>query len=314
MPLEERDSEVRRPSLRVVQFLHPGHEYDAARVGLRKGESSTLMPWKAGNSCHDRKYLEAIGSAVDPARNRAVDGVELGFWGEWEAPSRVRRTGAPYQNWGLPSLVHQPIWPESPPPGPRQNTDPLVFGGAFRYTNCQQDKAVMQQLAPGSMILFGRASQRRGEFRMDTCLVVAESSPVAGSPEHPPVYGNNLVSDVVTGALLSEAGGRRVSTIHYIGATPNPADEASPFSFFPAVVASESPHGFLRALVRPQGVLERLINPKHQQGIRTTACTPEEARDAWLQIVEQVVEQGLVLGTRAWPSRGATAVAEHSQG
>jgi hypothetical protein len=106
--------------------------------------------------------------------------------------------------------------------------------------------------------------------------------------------------------LLSEGGGRPVRTIHYRGATPNPADEAAPFSFFPAVVASERPEGFVRALIRPQGALQRLINPKHQQGIRTTACGPAEARAAWQEIVEQVVEQGLVLGTRARPTRATS--------
>jgi hypothetical protein len=164
----------------------------------------------------------------------------------------------------------------------------------------------MQHLASGSLIMFGRGSHRRGEFRMDTCLVVAGASVVVASPEAPPSYGRDLVTDVVTGALLSEGNGREVSTIHYRGATPNPADEAAPFSFFPAVFASERPEGFTRALIRPLGALQGLINPKHQQGIRTTACGPGEARAAWLEVVDQVVEQGLVLGTRARPARATS--------
>jgi hypothetical protein len=57
---------------------------------------------------------------------------------------------------------------------PRQNTDPWVFGDCFRYSNCkQQSQRALQQLAPGSLILFG--STLDGNFVADTVFVVRDS-------------------------------------------------------------------------------------------------------------------------------------------
>ncbi|MDQ1305368.1 MAG: hypothetical protein QG671_1199 [Actinomycetota bacterium] len=84
--------------VRFLQFLHPGHEYSAARIGIGAGDSSALMGWKYGGSRHDRKFLQATGQATDPSTREAFSHIELQFWGEWEPPSRVTRLGRGREN------------------------------------------------------------------------------------------------------------------------------------------------------------------------------------------------------------------------
>lgn len=316
--------------VRFVQFLHPGHEYSAARIGIRAGDSSALMGWKYGGSRHDRKFLQAAGQATDPSTREAFGDIDLQFWGEWEPPSRVTRLGRSRENWGKPEFVHEPIWPVHPPsnePDPRdthrqgrQNTDPCVFGERFLYSNCQQGRKLMKTLAPGSIVVFGRGSHARepgGLFTMDTCLVVGDIDDQA-TVTLPESYGSDLATDAVLSALVSESsptetrsgrvptvGSQLLGTVLYWGRTPDDAGPDEPFSFFPAARAVDGPEaGFPRLRITPTGALKDFINPMHQQGIRATRVdSADHMHQVWSEIVDQVAAAGLLLGTRADPVR-----------
>ena len=145
----------------VVQFPHPGAEHVL-------GDGSR-MTWNTGR--HGRKFLRSPGRSVDP--DGRTSEADLAFWGEWEAPSRVvsrwPRAGQ------LPQELHVPVWERPATPSFRQNTDPWVFGKAFRYSNCRQltyrqNPSALQALTPGSVIFFG--SRLHGEFVLDTVFVV----------------------------------------------------------------------------------------------------------------------------------------------
>lgn len=316
--------------VRFVQFLHPGHEYSAARIGIRRGDDTALMGWKYGGSRHDRKFLQAAGQATDPSTRQGYSDIELQFWGEWEPPSRVTRLGRRRENWGKPEFLHHPIWPIHPPsnePDPRdtrrqgrQNTDPFVFGDCFLYSNCQQGRKLMRTLAPGSIVVFGRGSHARepgGLFTMDTCLVVGDFNADV-SASLPESYGADLAADAVVSALVSEStptdarsgraptvGSQPLGTVLYWGRTVDEAGPDGPFSFFPAARAVDAPEaGFPRLRITPTGVLKDLVNPMHQQGIRTTRVdSAAQMHQAWSEIVRQVAAAGLLLGTRADPVR-----------
>jgi len=132
------------------------------------------MNGKPGSSKHDRKFIVSRGSLYEPGTGRDHRDTGIVFWGEWEGPSVFWRIeGAPGKP--KPSIIHAPFRPDSAPFGPVQNTDPLVFGDAFIYSNCLQHAyASLRRLAEGSIVLFGRHSREAYQpaFSLDTCLVV----------------------------------------------------------------------------------------------------------------------------------------------
>ena len=136
----------------IVQFPHPGGEHH--QHGLD-------MDWNRAE--HRRKFLKTTGTYLDGA------GIKRGpitFWGEWEPQSRVVESYPP----GLPDgprWLHEPWWEVPRHRRLLQNTDPLVFGDRFRYSNCRQTRnAALRRLPPGSLVLFGSAL--RGDFRPES--------------------------------------------------------------------------------------------------------------------------------------------------
>ncbi len=208
------------PSLRLVQFPHPGFEYSPAeRVryslipGARKSDGTGLMGWKDEGSPHNRKYLRARGAVMRGPDGPIEVDVTLGFWGEWEPPSRWVRIEGPIAP-GHPSVIHDPLLPGLRPKGRHQNTDPLVFGDAFHYTNCRIHLRPMQGLEPGSIILFGRSGNVGGErkFALDACLVIDERQPEVSVGEGREVaYGEDLITDLVLYPLRSDSANDRAA-------------------------------------------------------------------------------------------------------
>jgi len=149
-----------------VQFPHPGGEHNPP---------GPVMPWNTGD--HLRKFLLASGRYVDQADE--VNGGELVFWGEWEAPSQVINRWPPSGR--LPRALHHPYWTLPAGNGWRQNTDPWVFGERMLYSNCKRTlgpdnrPTSLQSLNRGSVICFGSAID--GEFCADTVLAIASAAP-----------------------------------------------------------------------------------------------------------------------------------------
>lgn len=299
-------------SLSVVQFIHPGFEYSRPerfpysgsaymqkQLG-RGGKRSGVMGWKPGNAPHNRKFMLSHGSLLDPSSGRDMDSVVLAFWGEWEGPSiywRVRSASR-----ALPSIVHAPFRPAGGPTRPVQNTDPLVFGKTFVYSNClQRPYASLRSLSPGSMVLFGRYAKDRGRpfFSLDSCLVIDRFEYLSPSPFESHTFGADLLLDAVLGPLHSE-GTRQRFTV-YFGRPPS-STETDPFSFFPARVLGASLPLFSRPEITPSEPLEDVINSKKNQGIKITGGLSVADRDAiWNEVVRQVSENGCGLGYHAAP-------------
>jgi hypothetical protein len=273
-------------AMRVVQFIHPGFEYSFST------SSRGVMPWKDGNAIHNRKFLLTSGSLFEwPDRRDHLD-VPLVFWGEWEGPSvywRVDSRGKP-----LPSYLHAPFRPERWPEVSVQNTDPMVFGDAFVYSNCLQPAfRSLRSLPPGSIVLFGRYSRERGvhSFGLDTCLVIddVETLPPGGDG-----WGDEIVSDAVLRPLASE-GAVDPLTVYFGRPGPEP-----PFSFFPARRFDGAASMFARPTLAPTGALAGVISTAKNQGIKGTSGLGEAGRDAiWAEVARQVSQQGCQLGYHA---------------
>ncbi len=155
----------------IIKFLHPGIEHG------EKPKRSGQCPWNTGD--HARKFLRSPGIVIgESGRTRRTD---LTFWGEWEPPSSVKKTGSSGQ--GLPRYLHTPELPQRTPrvaSGGRQNTDPYVFGRSHKYIVCQQPSSPrLRALAPGSVILFG--SRKDMKFVLDTVFVVKDWESWSGS-------------------------------------------------------------------------------------------------------------------------------------
>jgi hypothetical protein len=181
---------------------------------------------------------------------------------------------------------------------PVQNTDPMVFGDSFIYSNCLQPTyASLRHLSPGSIVLFGRygRSDGRHSFSLDTCLVVDYRRSMTPIPLETP--GRDLLTDAVLGPLFTEQIEGDLSV--YFGRRRS-SGAASTFSFFPARLALDHPPLFARPELRPVGALRDKISPGNMQGIKLTRDLSAIDRDAvWAEVVGQVTDQGCALGYAA---------------
>jgi hypothetical protein len=277
-----------RDQICLVQFPHPGREWGPDR-------GSSLRSWTQPKEGHGRKYIRHSGRF-------SWDGItvqegEIGFWGEWEAPSSV--TPIEHHETGGPKWIHEPTTDVQGMPEKRQNTDPYVFGGFF-YTGCKQEKRLrsggwaptaMQRLAAGSVILFG--STIADDFVVDTVFVVSDGRP------HNQHDFQTVLRDQVPAAYwdvmlrpwyADDTGGRSYRL--YRGATIANR-EAGIFSFIPCLPFPDAGRGFLR----PRIDLKGIVNPGSRQANRLTVLDNIGAIiPLWRSVVEQVLKQGCALG------------------
>jgi hypothetical protein len=260
----------------VVQFPHPGAEHNPG--------SAQRQSWNIGK--HRRKFLQSYGRCV--ADDDSLSECDLVFWGEWEPPSYVIKRWE--QKGSLPRFLHRPAW-ELPANGPRQNTDPWVFGESFKYSNCHQlirrkRWEAIQSLTPGSIILFG--STVGIEFVLDTVFVVKDSCRF--SPNKPPE--SDEAFRVCTVESLLTSGSADDPFTLYRGATY----EASINGMYSFVPCRRADAGDMR-FPRPPISLPGYLNPKSTQ-TPSGANKPRSAADVheqWETIRKQVFEAGCLL-------------------
>ena len=285
--------------VQIVQFVHPGFEYHRPEHVGGHGVRSGVMDWKAGNSKHDRKFIVSRGSLFEPDTGRDHRNVDAVFWGEWEGPSVFWRIdNAPEKP--KPSIIHAPFLPDRPPLESVQNTDPMVFGDAFIYSNCLQHAyASLRNLVEGSIVLFGRHSRGRSQpaFSLDTCLVVERVERLEPVPFDQAAYGEDILDDAVLNPLYTEGAVNALAV--YFGRTQT--GDGSPFSFFPARLLTDPDYLFARPQLEPTGALKDVVSPKNMQGIKTRTVTSAERDAIWQEVVRQVVQQGCALGHSVAP-------------
>jgi hypothetical protein len=279
----------------VVQFVHPGFEYRSRDLVGPRSQAAGVMAWKTGRSRHNRKFIVSLGCAYDRETDVDHRWVPLVFWGEWEGPSvfwRRESSGRP-----SPSIVHAPFRPETWPSGSFQNTDPLVFGSNIIYSNCMQGTyKALRGLTPGSIILFGRHGRqdRAASFGLDTCLVVDRQETMR--PVSAGTIGGNLLHDAVLAPLSTEIPGDSELSV-YVGKGRLASE--SPFSFFPAQLATPTIPLFARPVLEPKGALEHVLSPANMQGIKVSYVELARRDSIWAEVVDQVSGQDCFLGYHA---------------
>jgi len=261
------------------------------------------MDWNRGP--HSRKFLKATGEYVLDGKPQTGP---LVFWGEWEPQSRVVRTfadGAP----GHPRWLHEPYWEVPRHRRHLQNTDPLVFGDRFLYSNCRQARnRKLRELAPGSLVVFGSKHQR--EFVVDTVFVVGdEAEDFIGAS------AGEVPEDEWVRAVVFDPLGRSPKAAHqefrmYRGRRYAEAP-SGPFSFVPCRPYTDADAAFARPVLR---LPRRWIEPNLAMGTKATPVSAAEIRELWEEIVGQVDEAGLALGVRLDPPPHATAIGPTHEG
>ncbi|WP_018462969.1 hypothetical protein [Segatella paludivivens] len=167
-------------SIKIVQFLHSGQEYK--RSEFIKTREKTIKPWNTGD--HKRKFLHAKGAYIKGGKETKEN--DIYFWGEWEPDSEVTKIQTKVKG-HCPQYIHKPFLrlneSEQHIKGDKNstptNTDPFVFGDkGFFYSCCMQSRyKKLQQLEPGSIILFGsniNHNKDNAYFALDTVFVVGD--------------------------------------------------------------------------------------------------------------------------------------------
>lgn len=268
-----------------VQFPHPGTEHapEPATVG-------SVMDWNVGD--HKRKFLRADGEYVIGGRHQTGP---FGFWGEWEAPSRI--VDAWPKEDGLPRFLHEPLY--RPPSGPAyQNSDPLVFGDRFLYTNCKQlNNQKLRKLTPGSVVLFG--SKRGGGFVLDTVFVVGDDQPRPYEQGEVGVLPDDPLADAVVFAPLGTTKDVGKRCLAY-SARMHETGVDGPYSFVPCRPEGEGIR-FARPALEPTGELADLIKPNLAMGSRVLELPATQLEAVWHHVVDVCEQQDLAQGVHATP-------------
>lgn len=273
----------------VVQFPHPGSEHKPTPA------IGAVMGWNTGE--HKRKFLRAEGHYVLDGERRTG---AYGFWGEWEPPSRVLQVWPKGDT--LPRFLHEPLYrtPDSPAPEGEhfQNSDPLVFGDRFLYSNCrQQQNSKLRGLTAGSIVLFG---SMKGGFVLDTVFVVGGEAPRPFELGEAGVLYDNALTDAVVFEPLATppAPGQ-----HCVAYTARMRADGSdqPHSFVPCLPADADEPRFARPLLDPVGPLADLIVPKLAMNAGVREVSEQQAADVWAHVAEVCARAGLAQGVWAAP-------------
>lgn len=285
-----------------VQFSHPGGEH--------KPDRDCMKAWLKLEHDHMRKFMQLRGQWIDENGNRQTG--ELHAWGEWEPESEVvARLNPPDGDPRYPRYLWRPFYVPKEDYRGLRNTDPFIFGERFLYSNCGQTKPGLRCLDRGSVIAFGSGKTIDGEKRwmLDTVLVVSDFVDYDQPKVRTALRGwvPDGFLDVVGGPLAANAAGidsrtcastdARTRLRLYRGATHNDRVDGM-FSFFPALPPADGDAGFQRPLVDLPSEYFNAAASRGPKGIRRNRESGE-LRDLWEQLVAQVKESGLVIGTRA---------------
>jgi hypothetical protein len=243
------------------------------------------MPWNRGE--HRRKFLKVVGGYLDGSELRRG---ALMVWGEWEPQSRIAATypkGQP--SW--PRYLHEPWWETPRDRELLQNTDPIVFGKRFLYSNCRQTRnGALRRLAPGSLVLFG--SSLGGSFVLDTVFVVARPGIeyLRGASQHldVPPWVRSVVFDP-----LGNNKDRRGEPLRLYEGARYDDDPTAPFSFVPCRPFGQGDPAFPRPRI---ALNSHWMSPRLAMGAKAIDASHREVRDVWSDVVAQVRSAGLVLG------------------
>lgn len=283
----------------IVQFHHTGKE--AIPI-----DNSNRMGWN-NNVNHARKFIKSNGNFIDNS-GKLVEEKDLTFWGEWEAQSNFERLKNNKRRY--PKFLHKPFLDPSKPEM-LHNTDPYVFGYAFRYIICLQPSFYkkLTNLKENSIILFGSSIDKR--FCLDTLFVVSHKfknynfknvEKLFGKDKGQYYYASvNPLCGKLRGKIADEVAscGSKAQIqdyTYYEGVNfNNKNDYQGVYSYAPAKIYDNKESKYI--FKQPELDLDFLI-PTQTQSINTKECSLNEIVDYWHLISEQISGKNLHKGVQ----------------
>ena len=284
---------------RFIQFPHPHREH-SSRSGHKWHEIKT----KNGNKKpHKRKFMQFQGQWA--LQDGTTDCAKLWAWGEWEPGSTlIRKLDAP-DRWH-PRYLWEPHHVQEPSYKGLHSTDPFIFGDPFLYSSCHQaNYPKLKQLAPGSVIAFGSGSGCG--WMLDTVFVVRKYidyevdgrwTKLEGKvpEEFLHVTGGPMLANYGQGCSPEGCAPGYEKLRLYLGASPEKPVNGM-FSFFPAKLA-DGDQGFRRPFISLEDECFNRGNWRTPKG-QNIGRSPAELANLWAQLVKQVQDQKLLLGSYA---------------
>lgn len=316
-------------NLMFVQFSHSGFEHQLTTQEMTNFIGTTMLKdWNYG--MHKRKFMKCLGCVIDKDLKSSF--AELYFWGEWEPMSYVKVLDYAADGHTLPRYLHEPVLilksngkPISPwyrnvrctqaiNDGQNknralcQNTDPYIFSDNFLFSCCRQVKknkpTILQNLAPGSIILFGSSFNTKTDpiFAIDTVFVIGKSRKY---------YPRNSQTDLkgfVPNEYYTVMGFEKWPDMPftcYQGVSYQECPNG-PFSFVPCKTElpfdGEKSIGFKRPFVRYCDLEyngKKMINPSNTRSFCTQFIVSEaDAIELWNKVKDIILSQGFSLGVQ----------------
>ncbi|WP_207154694.1 hypothetical protein [Prevotella herbatica] len=316
-------------SIMIVQFLHTSGEHSFTKS---KNEGEKLFKDWNCDIKHQRKYLCTTGAYIKNGKKIEVKENDttnkIYFWGEWEPQSEVTRIvnqDTCNDDGALPHFIHEPFLrlnesgqlikgdKNSTP----TNTDPFVFGeDGFYYSYCMQSIKTLQELDPGSIILFGSTIKRDtpdAYFALDTVFVVGPkenklkyniNNDLSELEEFAPKYYLDIMNykssennpNCSCNKSKSEGCEKEEDFTCYRGASyKNPINGM--YSFAPCKVGSEGEKGFERVKLTKdsfnQIYKEAIISNNNAQGVNYTKTDKiQDNFKIWTKLCEIIENNG----------------------
>ncbi len=272
-------------SVLAIQLNHPGREKPfRLGNGYHQTPNGIIREWN-NDASHYRKFLKMRGSYIhSPGDIPQAD--TLYYWGEWEGNSYFDALPDAHSHG-----IHLPI--HSLNPRGHQNTDPYVYGDAFRYAICKQ-RGRLTQLDPGSVILFG--SSFKSGFALDTVFVVGSFQSVQS------VYAENAARYSLTyrQATLESladvylASYPNSSLRLYSGITYTP--DAGLFSFLPCRVGEPIGYDFRARCIFPYNMNSVIPFSNNPTGIKILGEGSNAVMNIWEKTLRYVQLKQYALG------------------
>jgi len=278
--------------LAVVQFIHPGKEQNESVAGWRFWNIATK---KGAGWPHRRKFMIVEADYID--RGTLRNGL-IGFWGEWEPPSKVIKAIQSQGN--EPAYFHAPAYYEPESSEDHLDTDPFVFGNRMLYNGCQQHThhhrpggaldTKLRWLDRGSVILFG--SSLGGQFILDTVFVVGDFVDYPRG-DYEGLKGLGIPDEYWHISLYpQELGNQTVDSFRlYLGATYHDRVNGM-FSFTPCQPMGQLRKGFERPVIEVANLVTQILT----QGKKINSMASlDDASKVWQAVRDQVTNCGCAL-------------------
>jgi hypothetical protein len=276
-----------------VQLNHPGTQksFKIGKGYINIGNDIVIREWNNDKE-HYRKFLQHNGYFIIDVSDNVPKYDELFFWGEWEGNSFFKNLNNRDVK-KLPNGIHKPF--HSTQFRGIQNTDPYIFGDAFKYCICRQ-KGQLTRLVLDDLILFGTVVPSLNKFYIDTVFVIKSSDPSTDVQASNGVDYSTVYKEETLEQLYEYLKPATYINDKKLYKSKTWWDDSNYFSFVPVKLKSDE-NGFERLFIDLNSPLYQLSNNSQTAFSYLKRCKLS-AFELWKEIIEKCNQQNFYLGLR----------------